>query len=228
MTDYELAIPYTYNNQTYRSQAEALWARLMSQVKIRYSYEPVTVEFPDGRKYNPDFFLSAVGRYVEIKNYLGNIDTATITRDCQFVNDLARCTSKHALLIDGPPARAVAYVFDGRPPEDGWKEGQNPIESFAYRRIGGGSNAVPILSEFIQPSGYEATVPTPWYFIYGSRIRIENLAISFEGEIHRGADPTAQFAQNTLLRSRVPIPLTEPTSLPTNAYIAHQRDTTVY
>jgi len=223
MSSFERVNSLTYNGQPYRSQAEGLWARLMDQVGIRKVYEPTTVEFTDGRRYNPDFLLTSVGRYVEIKNYLGSTDINTRVGDYRLVNDLARCSGKHAVLIDGRPASAVAYVFDGRPPKEGWEDEQDPIGFFAYKSIHGGHNAVPILHELIQPSGYDTTIQIPSRFLHGSNIRIKNLSIAFNGEIQTGVEPAVQLAQNMLLATREPILMTEPAIALTAVYNAYPR-----
>lgn len=62
------AIETCYNGYRFRSRLEARWSVFFDAAGIDYRYEPEGFELTDGTRYLPDFFLPAVGVYVEVKS----------------------------------------------------------------------------------------------------------------------------------------------------------------
>jgi len=67
------AKPTLYQGYKFRSKLEAKWAVFFDACKIRWEYEPITLECADGSQYTYDFYLPEVwtrgnkGANVEIK-----------------------------------------------------------------------------------------------------------------------------------------------------------------
>lgn len=144
---YDHAGPVSANGQVFRSQTEALWSLLLFKLNIPHSYEPMTFEFPDGSIYTPDFCLTAVNRFIEVKNRNANNDTY------QKLNKLAHHLGRHTILLDGSPKNASAFVFDGRPPEENWEDQEYPVEGIAFEEIYG-HNAAVVVNRLLQPDAY--------------------------------------------------------------------------
>jgi hypothetical protein len=209
MNSYNLSAPTYYNGQPYRSQAEAHWARLFSELRVSFMYEPHTFELPDGTIYNPDFYIPKTEKYIEIKNYMGSQSLENTIKDATKINTLARCIGKHTLLIDGRPANATAYVFDGTPPE---LDNIEHIEQMASRKIITSGNPVAILSEIVQPPDAAANTALPRNFTFGIKQRVKNLSIppNYDMNLQRQATQAELTAQNAHISNRDPIKLTEP------------------
>lgn len=61
------AIQTAYNGYMFRSRLEARWAVFFDAAGIPYIYEPEGIQFKDGERYLPDFYLPWFNAYVEIK-----------------------------------------------------------------------------------------------------------------------------------------------------------------
>ena len=61
------AIETRYNGYRFRSRLEARWAVFFDTLGIPYTYEPEGFELDDGMRYLPDFWLSDLRCWVEIK-----------------------------------------------------------------------------------------------------------------------------------------------------------------
>jgi hypothetical protein len=61
-----------YNIQ-FRSWHEALYATCLTEMKVKWQFEPITLPYKDGRgklkHYIPDFYLPDEQRYVEVKGF---------------------------------------------------------------------------------------------------------------------------------------------------------------
>jgi hypothetical protein len=209
MNSYSMALSTYYKDRVYRSQAESMWARLFTELRLPFSYEPKTFELPNGTIYNPDFYFPQSDKYVEIKNYLGSTPIETKVKDAEKINTLARCLGKNALLIDGRPASAIAYVFDGSLHES---EHIDSIREIAVRQINTSGNPLGILHEIIQPSDDGSQLALPRNFKFGITQRVKNLSIppNFDYSLQRPATEAELARQNVLITSREAIKLTEP------------------
>lgn len=61
------ALPTIYRDTQFRSLLEACWAATLDSLKIAWEYEPETFELPSGVKYLPDFHLTEIGTWLEVK-----------------------------------------------------------------------------------------------------------------------------------------------------------------
>ncbi|HEY6276920.1 MAG TPA: hypothetical protein VIX86_11375 [Streptosporangiaceae bacterium] len=61
------AVPRWYHQTAFRSSLEADWACSLDRLGIGWQYEPVGVQLPTGDGYVPDFWLPAIGTYLEVK-----------------------------------------------------------------------------------------------------------------------------------------------------------------
>lgn len=68
------AIQTEYNGRKFRSRLEARWAVLFDDLGIDYVYEPQGIEFEDGTKYLPDFYLPELKAWFEVKGVMGEKD----------------------------------------------------------------------------------------------------------------------------------------------------------
>lgn len=77
-------IETVYNGYRFRSRLEARWAVLFDALGIKYEYEPEGYEFPNGKKYLPDFVLHGGEErcpdplYVEVKGQMTMDDAEKI------------------------------------------------------------------------------------------------------------------------------------------------------
>lgn len=60
------AIPTEYKGITFRSKLEASYAKTLDELKIKWSYEHNGYDI-DGVRYLPDFWLSEIGTFLEVK-----------------------------------------------------------------------------------------------------------------------------------------------------------------
>lgn len=61
------AIETEYNGYKFRSRLEARWAVFFDELGIKYEYEEEGFELDDGTRYLPDFHLTDLNMYVEVK-----------------------------------------------------------------------------------------------------------------------------------------------------------------
>ncbi|WPO73988.1 hypothetical protein [Streptomyces sp. KN37] len=61
------ALPTIYRGTQFRSLLEASWAATLDSLNIAWEYEPEIFELPSGAKYLPDFHLSEIGVWLEVK-----------------------------------------------------------------------------------------------------------------------------------------------------------------
>lgn len=103
------ALDTTYNRVRFRSRLEARWAVYFDALGIAWQYEPQGYELADGSCYLPDFFLSQVRMFAEVKP---GAFTAPEETKCRL---LAVGTGNAVLMLDGPQA-ARPYKFVERDP----------------------------------------------------------------------------------------------------------------
>lgn len=61
------AKPTVHGGITFRSALEAAWARTLDSLGVRWEYEPELITLPSGTNYLPDFRLSEIGAWLEVK-----------------------------------------------------------------------------------------------------------------------------------------------------------------
>lgn len=70
------------NNQYFRSNWEANYARILNEQKIQWSYEPETFNLSNGRTYTPDFKIDEK-KFVELKGWYDNDSKEKIELFCK-------------------------------------------------------------------------------------------------------------------------------------------------
>lgn len=61
------ALPTIYHGTQFRSLLEACWAATLDSLAIAWEYEPQTFQLDSGAKYLPDFHLTEIGVWLEVK-----------------------------------------------------------------------------------------------------------------------------------------------------------------
>jgi hypothetical protein len=101
------SIPTFYAGTTFRSRLEARWAVFFDHLGLRWFYEYEGFELADGSWYLPDFWLSQLGCFIEIKPIDSKEDLAS-------VSDTFEEYDKRFLLFKGAPGEAVSKRQFGR------------------------------------------------------------------------------------------------------------------
>lgn len=96
------AIETHYKGYRFRSRTEARWAIFFDTLGIQWEYEKEGYEL-DGERYLPDFWLSTVNMWAEVKP--GPFDK----RARRLVEKLAKHTGAEVLMLDGTP-EVTEYV----------------------------------------------------------------------------------------------------------------------
>ena len=102
------AIETEYNGYRFRSRLEARWAVFFDSMEIRYQYEPEGFEAAGGLRYLPDFYLTDLEAYVEVKPFEES-RLPELKKCCELVR--ADPTKKIIVLGEIPNAEKMAPVF---------------------------------------------------------------------------------------------------------------------
>lgn len=89
------AIETTYRGCRFRSRLEARWAVALDAAEIAWAYELEGFVLADGRHYLPDFYLSEVNAFVEIK------PTAPRRSELELARLLAEGSGRNVYLFGG-------------------------------------------------------------------------------------------------------------------------------
>ena len=92
-----------YKGYLCRSRTEARWMVAFDKVDIKYEYEPEGFDLKGVGKYLPDFYLTQVDMYAEVKGRPFNIE------ELKKAKALALESKKVVLLLDGAPARKAYW-----------------------------------------------------------------------------------------------------------------------
>lgn len=111
------AIETRFDGVLFRSRTEARWAAFFKRLGVSFEYEPHRFDLGSGSGlvYTPDFFLSTVNCYAEVK-------PTVFTRDERTKAILlSRVTRSSVILLTGlPDYRPYETVSDGQDPESDW------------------------------------------------------------------------------------------------------------
>lgn len=92
------AQPTLYRGTLMRSRLEANWAATLDHYQIEWTYEPQLYRLPSGALYLPDFWLPAVGTFIEVKG--------THMRRLEKTYELAEEVTESVIVLIGfPPLR---------------------------------------------------------------------------------------------------------------------------
>lgn len=81
------AIQTYYNGHNYRSRLEAKWAMFFEKAGIEFQYEPEGIQFDDGVRYLPDFYLPQQNTFFECKGLMSDYDESKIKHLCSWLYD---------------------------------------------------------------------------------------------------------------------------------------------
>ena len=128
------AIETVYNGYRFRSRLEARWAVFFDALGIKYDYEPEGFDLGELGWYLPDFYLSGLKYYVEIKpGPLNDEEQAKLNA----LNDRA------------PEGTYGAVAFSGTPDYPHWQWG----EADGERRLIGWENSTGLLAMMLVTEG---------------------------------------------------------------------------
>lgn len=105
------AIETMYNGYRFRSRLEARWAVFFDTLKVRWQYEPEGFQLPSGNRYLPDFYLTDLDLWIEIKpgdapQYWGRDAmplSAEWTRPLELAYEFAHSSGNDIAILYGTP-----------------------------------------------------------------------------------------------------------------------------
>lgn len=116
------ALETIYRGYRFRSRLEARWAVFFDTLGVRYDYEPEGFDLGDGLCYLPDFWLSSVRMWAEVKALPFTEEEATKAKR------LARASGYPVLRLVGPP-RPIAYWADEPRPGE-WSNDEEDLMDY--------------------------------------------------------------------------------------------------
>lgn len=112
------ALPTIYRNTEFRSLLEASWAATLDSLNIAWEYEPKTFDLPSGVKYLPDFHLTEIGTWLEVKGPgVPRIEKAyelgrMLACDCPPPSCTCEWPGGEMVIVGHPPAAINPWVDD--------------------------------------------------------------------------------------------------------------------
>jgi len=99
MSDASVAvIPTEYDGTMYRSRTEARWAVFLTSLRCPFEYEPEGFRLPQAGGYIPDFYLTNVDKFIEIK------PSVCVEGRESPVEEFAEVTDKSIYVFRGSPS----------------------------------------------------------------------------------------------------------------------------
>lgn len=102
-----------YNGYRFRSRLEARWAVFFDECNVKWEYEPEGFELKDGTRYLPDFYLTDLDAYVEIKP-VGALNFQAHT-DGLIINDGREESAKYVKASSDLSEEHIFCFFQGDP-----------------------------------------------------------------------------------------------------------------
>ncbi|MDR3082431.1 MAG: hypothetical protein LBV60_16145 [Streptomyces sp.] len=106
-----VALPTIYRGTRFRSLLEACWAATLDSFGIVWEYEPETFELESGARYLPDFHLTEIGVWIEVKGPgIPRVEKAyelgrMLACDCKLASCDCRWPGGEMVIIGHPPRR---------------------------------------------------------------------------------------------------------------------------
>lgn len=94
-----------FEREYYDSQTEAAWAAYFRMHRVEFVHEPATYMLPHGELYTPDFYLTEMNAFIEVKN--GNADNLAAYK----ISQLACATGRQGFIVQGKPHYASVYAY---------------------------------------------------------------------------------------------------------------------
>lgn len=125
MTGQIKAIETRYRGYRFRSRLEARWAVFFDALGISWEYEPEGFELSDGSWYLPDFRLTDLGVFAEVKAPIkGQRDRGVLEQRAEILRvfekavTLAHDSSTDVLLLAGLPKWSGCLIYQGDTRDD--------------------------------------------------------------------------------------------------------------
>jgi hypothetical protein len=131
------ALPTIYRDTEFRSLLEASWAATLDSLNITWEYEPETFDLPSGVKYLPDFHLTEIGTWLEVKGPgVPRIEKAyelgeMLACDCPPLSCTCEWPGGEMVIIGHPPAPINPWV------DEDYRHWPSYAKSKLVRRHGG-------------------------------------------------------------------------------------------
>lgn len=106
----EQTIETAYGGAKYRSRTEARWAVLFDKAGIGFQYEPEGFKLDSGW-YLPDFWISGIGMYLEVKPDNCEAGPGHYTRERVLAEDLASLKQVPVLMALGSPREDGEFLY---------------------------------------------------------------------------------------------------------------------
>lgn len=112
------ALPTIYRGTQFRSLLEACWAATLDSLGIAWEYEPETFELPSGVKYLPDFHLTEIGIWLEVKGPgIPRIEKAfelgkMLACDCEELSCECTWPGGEMVIVGHPPTPIDPWTHD--------------------------------------------------------------------------------------------------------------------
>ncbi|HOV24577.1 MAG TPA: hypothetical protein PL107_09990, partial [Candidatus Marinimicrobia bacterium] len=98
-----------FDGYRFRSRLEARWAVFFKEYGLDFEYELEGYKLPSGLQYLPDFYLTDLDTYIEIKPH------QKLTRkEIEKITEFSLEGDKRLLLIIGTPTNETMYFIDRR------------------------------------------------------------------------------------------------------------------
>lgn len=112
------ALPTIYRGTRFRSLLEASWAATLDSLGIAWEYESQTFDLPSGAKYLPDFHLTEIGAWLEVKGPgIPRIEKAyelgeMLACDCPELSCSCEWPGGELVIIGHPPTPIDPWTHD--------------------------------------------------------------------------------------------------------------------
>ncbi|MGW5431860.1 hypothetical protein ACWET9_32375 [Streptomyces sp. NPDC004059] len=110
------ALPTVYRDTEFRSLLEACWAATLDSLHIAWEYEPETFTLPSGARYLPDFHLTEIGVWLEVKGPgIPRVEKAyelgeMLACDCADLACTCRWPGGEVVIVGHPPAPINPWI----------------------------------------------------------------------------------------------------------------------
>lgn len=131
------ALPTIYRGTQFRSLLEASWAATLDSLNIAWEYEPETFDLPSGARYLPDFHLTEIGTWLEVKGPgIPRIEKAyelgkMLACDCDDLSCACTWPGGEMVIIGHPPKPIDPWT------DDNYRHWPSVAKSKLARRHGG-------------------------------------------------------------------------------------------
>lgn len=105
------AIETQYKGYRFRSRLEARWAVFFDALNIKWEYEKEGYKFDDGTQYLPDFWLTDLEYFVEVKGYMTDQDFIKIHNLCRSTKSPVMLLGSRSFMANSGYAQSKFWRF---------------------------------------------------------------------------------------------------------------------